>query len=849
MHKLRLVPLLAIPLWAQQQARYELPAGERTGAIKRIWVVCHSHLDIGFTRPPDEVARDYKDNIDTAIRLARENSDFRWTIESAWMLEQWLERTEDEAPVDELGKLMRAGRITLGAAFANMHSGLMAAEESNRLIYPAEKFRRRFGIEAAVAFQNDVPGFTWAYPRIFAASGVKFLVTGLNLFIGGGNSLGMGSDPFYWTGPDGSRVLTWFTYDSYVEGYRWRLRGGPQIDELETTVPRRLAWLERNGYKYDTYFLMASPGDNADPMGAWRILESIRAWNRKHPELPMKMSTAEEFFGHLIDKYGDNFPSAAGDATGHWEIVKLRAPEAAAKMRQVSNELTAAEMAATVASVLKGGAFPRRDFRDAWHSLLVFHEHTADAGAGWPGYFSRQDTDWNNVAHYAAAMNGFSNTGQLFRKALERIGAGPGGSTLLVFNGLSWPRSGLVRVERLPAELRDGPLAIVDLVTRSPVPYEDVPGTQRQIVFFAHDVPAAGYRLYSIGKGSAVPARGEFPVGEFPVEMKCDETGYLSSIFDRRSGREMMQPKSERPFGGLFIARGREGFRLESAGPVEVKTDEGPVSRRVQIARKDSPLPLTIVTTYRSEDYVDLRFDADLNFRYNDMSGTRQFAIALPVLKGEQMFVDGAGFTMRIPQELLAGGGAARYTPVHFTHLRQSAEWGITVANKDSAFVTPDLLFQIASEGRMTQTREEGTQYLFRTEPRGSPVQSFHFRIAAQPEQKWQWERLGEEFNAPLRAVFAGAALEEPARSFFEVNRPEVQLLAFKPAEFRPGWYVLRFQEISGNAVRGVKLVTPLPIAEAVAANIVEQPAKDAVDLSNFSIGPWATLTVLVRLK
>src|SRR5262245_56578853 len=109
MTMLRLLLVLPISLWAQQQARYELPAGERTGAIKQIWVVCHSHLDIGFTRPPDEVARDYKDNIDTAIRLARENSDFRWTIESTWMLEQWLERTTDQALIEQLVKLMREG--------------------------------------------------------------------------------------------------------------------------------------------------------------------------------------------------------------------------------------------------------------------------------------------------------------------------------------------------------------------------------------------------------------------------------------------------------------------------------------------------------------------------------------------------------------------------------------------------------------------------------------------------------------------------------------------------------------------------------------------------------------------
>ena len=100
--------MCAMPAGAQE-SRYELSPDQRTGSIRRILVLCHSHLDIGFTRPPDEVARDYKDNIDSAIRLTRENPDFRWTIESTWMLEEWLRRTDDLTLIDRLGKLLREG--------------------------------------------------------------------------------------------------------------------------------------------------------------------------------------------------------------------------------------------------------------------------------------------------------------------------------------------------------------------------------------------------------------------------------------------------------------------------------------------------------------------------------------------------------------------------------------------------------------------------------------------------------------------------------------------------------------------------------------------------------------------
>src|SRR4051812_10172962 len=43
---------IALPLLGADKPTYELPAEQRTGTIRQVWVVSHSHLDIGFTRPP-----------------------------------------------------------------------------------------------------------------------------------------------------------------------------------------------------------------------------------------------------------------------------------------------------------------------------------------------------------------------------------------------------------------------------------------------------------------------------------------------------------------------------------------------------------------------------------------------------------------------------------------------------------------------------------------------------------------------------------------------------------------------------------------------------------------------------
>jgi hypothetical protein len=310
----------------------------------------------------------------------------------------------------------------------------------------------------------------------------------------------------------------------------------------------------------------------------------------------------------------------------------------------------------------------------------------------------------------------------------------------------------------------------------------------------------------------------------------------------------MLDGQSEHPFGSLLIAQGRNSLQTKDGGAAEVVTKDGAVRRRIEIARKGTALPLTVVTTYRDQNIADLRFNVDLA-RYAGSAGNLQYALALPLSRGLQTFVDGAGFVMRTPQELLPGGAAPRFTPVHFIHFQQGEEWGITLANRDSAFAASDFLFPIVTESHTAQTRDEGTQQLFRTEPHGSPVQSFRFRLAAQSQIKWQWERMGEELNLPLRAALVSHAAPPYSRSFFAIDRPEVQLLAFKPAESQPNWYVLRFQEIGGTGVKGARLLTAFDIEEAVVSNTVEEAGETRIDLSNFSLKPWETLTVLVRFR
>ena len=123
-----------------------------------------------------------------------------------------------------------------------------------------------------------------------------------------------------------------------------------------------------------------------------------------------------------------------------------------------------------------------------------------------------------------------------------------------------------------------------------------------------------------------------------------------------------MAADSTKPIGRILVSRGREEFRVDETGGAGVSIEDGAITRRIEISRSGSTLPLTVVTLYRGVPYVDLRFDVDLNLAQG-MTGTNtRFAIALP-FSSEKTYVDGAGFMIRDPEDILPGGKAPSSHP------------------------------------------------------------------------------------------------------------------------------------------------------------------------------------------
>ena len=90
-------------------------------SIKTIYLIHHSHTDIGYTHDQpillDLEERFISEAVHLADKYAGRESDgaFRWTVETTYVLKQWLDHAP-QAEIDRFIALEKAGRIEVMTA-------------------------------------------------------------------------------------------------------------------------------------------------------------------------------------------------------------------------------------------------------------------------------------------------------------------------------------------------------------------------------------------------------------------------------------------------------------------------------------------------------------------------------------------------------------------------------------------------------------------------------------------------------------------------------------------------------------------------------------------------------------
>jgi alpha-mannosidase len=431
--------------------------------IETIYVVNHSHTDIGYTDFQDICFQQHGEFVREALDLIEATADYpaaaryRWTCEVTAPLVRWL-RGAPEPDRARFRHWVNEGAVEVAGMQYNL-TPLLGVEQLCRSLYPLRELREEYGVEVKAAMQCDVNGVAWLFADLLPGVGIEILTMAINEIRGRAPRPRPGA--FWWEGPAGGRVLCWngFHYSfgrSVARLGDWRL--------VERALPPILQRLEGDpDYPFDFLYCQATHplrADNGPPDA--RLPEFVRRWNDEGRTPRIVITTPREV-GRLLG--GRELPVRRGDWTDWWcDGVASTAYETGLN-RRTQELLGAAEVLAAwlQAEGYDGSGAGRWD--RLYEVVTLFDEHT------WGGFSSIATPDvefvraqWSRKASYAheAALgvhDALARVGRSFAETrgeaapegtltLGRLAAEeaypPGPDELLVINTLPWARRLLV---------------------------------------------------------------------------------------------------------------------------------------------------------------------------------------------------------------------------------------------------------------------------------------------------------------------------------------------------------------------------------------------------------------------
>src|SRR3989449_16018 len=222
-----------------------------------LYWIASSHTDVGLTALQEECLEVHRRNLDAALARLPAHPDFRWPAECALQLISYVENRAPAAG-EALARAIREGKVGVSAVFAQALTGILDHETFARVLWPTGLFAREHGLGYQAAQLADVPGHPFTLPTLLAASGVRYLASGVNperaapllspadaarAQLTGGEWTTY-PQLYWWEGPDGSRVLHWRARQD-AQGPRFGVHPGPgpegppPSDLLGTKLPVR----------------------------------------------------------------------------------------------------------------------------------------------------------------------------------------------------------------------------------------------------------------------------------------------------------------------------------------------------------------------------------------------------------------------------------------------------------------------------------------------------------------------------------------------------------------------------------------------------------------------------------
>jgi len=821
-----------------------------------LYVVPHAHLDVGFTDYQSKVAEVQDRNIDKLLDEIQEYPEMRFCLDGSWIVRNYL-ATRDTAAKQRFLDLARKGTMGVPAQFANLMTGYPTLEELIRSTSYSLRLHHQYGIPFDYANITDVPSYTWSYPSVLRALGIKYLAAASNndrapiLLDGRWNE----KSPFWWQGPDGSKVLMSYSRQYFQFSF---VCGVPaQEAACRQSLPVFLQQYEAPTYKPDAVLMFGSQVENTDLIPGEP--QFVKAWDQKYAYPKMQLATFPDYFHTIDQRYGKDLQTVTGDFGPYWEDGFGTDAKVGIIARSNQQRAVSAEELATIGStVQKYVSGPQSDLRQMWQDIVLYSEHTFTS---WGGYSRPQSDETQRQFAYKdhhaidarLRVNNILDTS--FSQLADQIHMPA--PALLVFNSLSWQRSGLVETD-----LDDGE-ELKEYPSMRVVPYEVLRrgSGYNHIRFLAEDVPSMGYKCYAIVEASnptsqavpnQLPASNVIENQYYRVEFD-PQAGAIKSVYDKQLGRKLVDSHSPYRFDQyLYVSGGDETqtqivyFRKAlpfaklaisaSHGGSVVSVRRTPYGSIMtyQTSGLHAPSIRTDVVLFDNEKKIEFvnRLHKDPVSHKEAVYFAFPFAIQAPAFSYEIQngWVNPA-------KDMLLGGNLEWFTVQHWVRVAGDGV-AAAVVPVDAPLVTLGDInrgrWPVKFQPESSTVFSYALNNYWHTNFRRIQSGDFTFRYVITSGGKLSGEelgRLGRSAMTPieLRHLIGNDKYDNPARplspapaSFLTVSDPDAVVVNWKEAENSQGT-ILRLLEAGGRSTHAVISLPVFALQKVMLDNAAEQ--------------------------
>jgi alpha-mannosidase len=485
----------------------------------------NAHIDAAWLWREKETVEVCKNTFTSVLDMMDTRPDFTYT-QSAAAYYDWMEQKYPEV-FNRIQRRVKDGRWEIvGGMWVEPDCNLPSGEAwMHHLLFAKKYFQKKLGVDVKIGWNPDSFGYNWNMPQFYRNAGIDAFITQK---IGWNDTNVFPHRVFWWEGPDGSRILTYFPYD-YVNDVAQPLGLAGWMRQFEANTG------------YTKMMVLYGVGDH----GGGPTNEMLDRIERlKHLDIYPKVeySTATQYLDWLKKQNPAEIPTWRDELYLEYHQGTFTTQ---AKMKSFNrrNEalLSNAEKYSSIATMF-GKKYGQSNLDAAWKNLLFNQFHDILPGSSIREVYI-DATERHEAANETAAFD--------LKKSIEAIASNINtskmkkGIPIIVFNPLSWERSDVAGLKLQQGDLSD--YALFDAQGKEIATQIVYKGAlDRELIFIAEGIPSVGFKTFELKKQKtktaiAAPASSVSAIeNEYFRVLVGQDSGWVQSIVDKRNGKEIL---------------------------------------------------------------------------------------------------------------------------------------------------------------------------------------------------------------------------------------------------------------------------------------------------------------------